>query len=207
MENMWQRMLADESGLVISSELAMVGTLGVLGMVVGLESVSSAVNLELNDLSCAFRSLNQSYSYNSIAKRGHGRFTGSAFTDLSANGNNCGIFQADVSGQRNIGGLDTMLVQNSVPNVRGQILQERVIEEVELIEQPVTLRTQAVECPEDEIIEEHIIRRRVKADCAATLSTDCAKSSVLRRELKPEAILRSSPSTIEKIEIKPKKKN
>ena len=111
MENMWQRLLADESGLVISSELAMVGTLGVLGMVVGLESVSSAVNLELNDLSCAFRSLNQSYSFRSIAKAGHGRFTGSAFTDLSSNGNNCGIFQADVFGQRNIGGLDTTLVQ------------------------------------------------------------------------------------------------
>lgn len=34
---------------MLSSEIALVGTVGILGMVVGLESVTSAVNSELND--------------------------------------------------------------------------------------------------------------------------------------------------------------
>ena len=207
MENMWQRLLADESGVVISSEIAMVGTLGVLGMVVGLESVSSAVNLELNDLSCAFRSMNQSFSYRSIAKGRHGRFSGSAFTDLSANADNCGIFQSDVSGQVSGGSMGAMLVENSVQTVRGQTLNARVIDEVEVVDEPVIVKTQAVECPEDEIIEEHIIRRRIKSDCSSSLSTDCAKSSTIKREAITESSRRPAINNEEKIEIKPKKKN
>jgi Flp pilus assembly pilin Flp len=97
MRNLWQRLLSDETGLVVSSELALVGTVGVLGMVVGLESVATAVTQELTDLSNAYRSLNQSYSYRSVFRGNHGRISGSSFTDLGANGG--GLGTSDVNGQ------------------------------------------------------------------------------------------------------------
>lgn len=53
----------DESGFVISAELVLVLTIGVLSMIVGLHEVSVAVNTELNDLSNAFGALNQSFAY------------------------------------------------------------------------------------------------------------------------------------------------
>ena len=43
MLNLWQRLRDDENGFLISSELVIIGTVGVLAMVVGLEAVSSAV--------------------------------------------------------------------------------------------------------------------------------------------------------------------
>lgn len=68
----------DESGMIISAELVLVGTLAVLGMVAGLSQVRGAVNEEFLDLSNSLRSLNQSYSYSGM--RGCKAFTaGSAF--------------------------------------------------------------------------------------------------------------------------------
>ena len=51
----------DECGAILSAELVMVGTLGVVGMTVGLATVSDAVNGELTEFAMAIRSLDQSY--------------------------------------------------------------------------------------------------------------------------------------------------
>jgi Flp pilus assembly pilin Flp len=59
LQNLWN----DESGVIISAELALVLTIAVLAMVVGLSEVAVAVNTELNDLSNAIGALNQSYWY------------------------------------------------------------------------------------------------------------------------------------------------
>lgn len=214
MKNLWQQLLEDETGVIVSSELALVGTVGVLGMVVGLESVATAVTQELTDLSNAYRSLNQSYSYRSISKGQHAQFNGSSFTDLGAVAGNLGT--ADVNGQR--GGSTNSLTNfgistnstnstNSIQVLRGQAF-ETVIEEV-----PVTIRSVEAECPDDEIIEEHVIRRRVKANSAATLDADCARSSqnnAAKIRSTPENSVNSIPNSklpLDKIEIKPKKKN
>lgn len=53
----------DEAGVIISAELVLVLTIAVLASVVGLSEVAIAVNTELNDLSNAFGSINQSFSY------------------------------------------------------------------------------------------------------------------------------------------------
>lgn len=53
----------DESGFVISAELVLVLTVGVLSMIVGLHEVATAVNTELNDLSNAIGALNQSFAF------------------------------------------------------------------------------------------------------------------------------------------------
>jgi len=53
----------DECGFIISAELVLVLTIAVLAMIVGLSEVAVAVNTELNDVSNAIGSLNQSYAY------------------------------------------------------------------------------------------------------------------------------------------------
>jgi len=76
----------DEAGVILSAELVLVGTILVLGMIVGLVELQCAVVAEISDLSCAFGSLNQSYQtsgFLSLKKDGtpKGLFYGSAYRD------------------------------------------------------------------------------------------------------------------------------
>jgi hypothetical protein len=56
---LWQ----DECGLVLSAETVMIGTLGVVGAVVGVNAASTAVDQELKEFAGAIRSLDQSYGF------------------------------------------------------------------------------------------------------------------------------------------------
>ncbi len=70
----------DEAGFIVSAELILIATIGVLSLVVGLSEVAFGVNQELEDLGSAFGAVNQSYCYNGTA--GHkGHAAGSAFRD------------------------------------------------------------------------------------------------------------------------------
>jgi len=84
---MLMKLWNDEAGLIVSAELALVLTIGVLAMVVGLSEVAVAVNTELNDISNAIGALNQSYSYTGfVAKdgyKGKSSVAGSSFTDAT----------------------------------------------------------------------------------------------------------------------------
>lgn len=53
----------DENGAIISAELALVLTIVVIGVIVGLSEVAKAVNTELNDISNALGALDQSYGF------------------------------------------------------------------------------------------------------------------------------------------------
>lgn len=55
-------LMNDDSGLVLSAELVLILTICVLGIVVGLVQVQTAVVSEFQDLALAFSSLNQSYT-------------------------------------------------------------------------------------------------------------------------------------------------
>ena len=57
LNNFWR----DEAGLVMSAELVMLGTVGILGATVGLSAASTAINDEMVEFSHAIRSLDQSY--------------------------------------------------------------------------------------------------------------------------------------------------
>ena len=84
---MLQALLQDEAGFIVSAELVLVATILVIGMIVGLSEVQHAVVQELNDVSDAIGSVNQSYLYSGFTKRknqgnGIAAFTsGSAFHD------------------------------------------------------------------------------------------------------------------------------
>ncbi len=74
----------DEAGFVISAELVLVVTIGVLAMIVGLSEVAVAVNTELNDISNALGALNQSYAFTGFLAndtKSKSQFAGSGFTD------------------------------------------------------------------------------------------------------------------------------
>ena len=84
---MLHKLFRDESGVIISAELALVLTIAVLAMVVGLSEVAVAVNTELNDVSNAIGALNQSYVYTGFkadvgaASKSKSAYAGSRFTD------------------------------------------------------------------------------------------------------------------------------
>lgn len=62
MKNLAIELWNDETGLILSAEMVLILTIAVLGIVVGLVQVQTAVVSEFQDLALAFSSLNQSYS-------------------------------------------------------------------------------------------------------------------------------------------------
>ena len=80
--NMLTKFWNDEAGFVVSSELVLIGTILVLGVVVGLATVRDQVVQELGDLALAISNINQSYSFSGVT--GHTSSTaGSMFADLT----------------------------------------------------------------------------------------------------------------------------
>jgi len=80
MKNVFTRLWNDEAGFVISSELVLVATILVIGMIVGLTTVRDQVVQELADVAGAISDINQSYSYSAVT--GHTSQTaGSDFID------------------------------------------------------------------------------------------------------------------------------
>ena len=78
----------DESGVILSAEIVLVGTILVLGMIVGLVELQCAVVAELTDLSSAFGNLSQSYQTSGFSSsKGGGQFKartfGAAFAAVS----------------------------------------------------------------------------------------------------------------------------
>ena len=72
----------DQNGFVVSAELILVLTIGVLAMLVGLFSVSKSITQELNDISSAFGAIDQSYCYAGLKKKKHhAQVVGSGFKD------------------------------------------------------------------------------------------------------------------------------
>lgn len=67
----------DESGVIISAELVLVLTIGVLAMIVGLSEVAVAINTELNDCSNAIGAMNQSFAFTGF--HGWGGFKSKSF--------------------------------------------------------------------------------------------------------------------------------
>ncbi|HVJ69502.1 MAG TPA: hypothetical protein VM510_16110 [Caulifigura sp.] len=61
MSRIWRSLLRDERGFVITAELILISTVLVLGLVVALNTVKTAIAGELGDVANAIGSLNQSY--------------------------------------------------------------------------------------------------------------------------------------------------
>jgi hypothetical protein len=67
MKNMFTAFVRSEDGFLLSSEALLIGTIAVLGLLVGLVSVRDGVVNELGDFGQAIGLLNQSYTYTGVA--------------------------------------------------------------------------------------------------------------------------------------------
>jgi hypothetical protein len=74
------RLWADQAGFVISTELMIVATILVIGILVGLVAIREQIVQELADVAMAISDVNQSYSFGGVT--GHSSSTaGSNFAD------------------------------------------------------------------------------------------------------------------------------
>jgi hypothetical protein len=70
MKSLWN----DENGVILSAELVLIGTILVLGMLVGLVELQCAIVAELSDLGDALGNLDQSYVASGLTSvKGNGR--------------------------------------------------------------------------------------------------------------------------------------
>lgn len=58
---MFKSLCKDESGVILSAEIVLIGTILVLGMIVGLVELQCAIVAELSDLSSSIGNLDQSF--------------------------------------------------------------------------------------------------------------------------------------------------
>ena len=83
---MLKQLWNDNSGAILSAEIVLIGTILVIGMVVGLVELQCAVVGELSDLGDAIGDFDQSYRTSGIASYKHAggikaKTHGSAFSD------------------------------------------------------------------------------------------------------------------------------
>jgi Flp pilus assembly pilin Flp len=78
---LWQ----DEHGVILSTEIVIVGSVLVVGLITGMATLQEAVNGELNDLAGAIGSLDQSYSFSgqeTDCRNCYGCTAGSSYRDI-----------------------------------------------------------------------------------------------------------------------------
>jgi hypothetical protein len=100
MQRTIRHFFADQTGFVVSAELVLVGTLLVIGLVVGLSEVQHAVVQELNDVADAIGSINQSYAYAGFLSKksfGHGLKSFSAGSSFKDQVDDCDNNQCDLA--------------------------------------------------------------------------------------------------------------
>lgn len=93
MLNLLKALRQDENGVILSTELVVIGSMLVIGLITGLTCLQKSLNGELQDVANAIGSLDQSYSFPGFRKGGYGgqccAYTaGSSF-------NNCQLNVAD----------------------------------------------------------------------------------------------------------------
>ena len=80
MKSMFRNFVRSEEGFILSTEAVLIGTITVLGMIVGLSEVALNVNNELEDVGSAIGSMNQTYCVKGV--KGHqGSASGTEFRD------------------------------------------------------------------------------------------------------------------------------
>ena len=105
---MLNRLWNDQAGFVVSTELILIATFLVIGMIVGLASVRDQVVQELADVAAAISEINQSYTYDGVD--GHSsRTEGSNFVDL--------VDSCDLPGEQN--GPSACVIVNIPPTNEG----------------------------------------------------------------------------------------
>lgn len=125
LKSLLHRFLTDERGMIVSAELMIIMTVGVLALVTGLSSATSALNLEYIDIANAIGGLNQTYNIRGHVAPGHAFNCPSGFNDV---------------GQTFVGHSVSACIDEAT--VSGLAF--------EVVEEPVLSLEEVVECPEVE---------------------------------------------------------
>lgn len=130
----------DQAGFIVSAELVLISTVGVIGLVAGLTCLRDAVNSELKDVSCAIRSLDQTYCYTGFhSYKDRCRCETKAVTAGSSN-------RPYVEEEVELVPVIEGRLQPAAEQEPGQIISERVINE-RIISEKVIGEPVPAECP------------------------------------------------------------
>ena len=93
-----RRLWSDEGGFIISTELVLIASILVIGLIVGLTQIRDQVVLELNDVASAFSNLDQSFSFGNVLSPS-GSTNGSQFGDqVDAGDDTAGMICVTIGG-------------------------------------------------------------------------------------------------------------
>jgi hypothetical protein len=81
MKRLANQLIRDESGVVITAEIIIIATVGLLSLIAGWNAVSNALAFELGDIANSVGSLDQSFSYRGLNAGAHANCSGSGFAD------------------------------------------------------------------------------------------------------------------------------
>ena len=86
MNALFAKLLNDEAGYIVSAELVLIATVGVLALMVGLSEVAWNINNELQDVGRAFGAMNQSFQMQGQGGTGNSSFnnTNNGGSDIQA---------------------------------------------------------------------------------------------------------------------------
>ncbi len=102
MPHLLKSFLASEAGFILATESLLLGTIGVLGTIVGLAEARNAVVEELGDFSLAVALLSQDYAYTSVESDNVG-------SDISTSGS---IYEDDEDDQTSLAAANGITVIN-----------------------------------------------------------------------------------------------
>lgn len=102
---MLNKLWNDENGVILSAEIVLIGTILVIGMIVGLVELQCAVVAEMSDLGDAIGNLDQSYTISGITSyKSQGGVkastSGASYFDQSDEGDCNAIIVCDQSSSR-----------------------------------------------------------------------------------------------------------
>ena len=133
------QLFRDEAGVVVTPEIIIITTVGLLSLIAGWNAVSNALASELGDVANSVAALDQSYSYRGISAGVHATCSGSGFAD---NGQTFSVEPVDVT-ITGPGGDDQITI--TIPEISSDLAaantdaasadQEVAVFEVERIEQ------------------------------------------------------------------------
>ena len=201
--NLLRRFWIDDRGMVVSAELMIIMTVGVLALVTGVSAVTSALNFEYTDIANALTSLNQSYNVSGHfagaggggggGARAHGFNRGMGFNDRGNTFVASGV-QASVAGSFNQS-LQGFVETNAVAATQVLALVEEsalLVEEVAEVDAVAVVETEAE-------LEE---RLKLLEEEAARLEAAQTEASVQSTEVCPLDELQELESRIRKLRMK-----
>jgi len=157
MKHLAVRLLRDDAGVIVTPEIIIITTVGVLSLIAGWNAVSQALAFELGDVANSVGSLNQSYSYRGLLARGQASCGGGGFAD-AASTFNVQTRAATINGSTGGGSIDiivpaietSMLVEATETAVEVAVPAEGLIEVEDVITQEGTTETGNGEIPAEE---------------------------------------------------------